>query len=79
MFKKYPSVRKTYSTSHKGDGCKKKEKISESKTKKLAYFNNLKKKQQNQGHKKWCYAESFMSLTISNIGTTALCFEILSF
>ena len=33
---------------------KKKEKISESKTTALTYFDNLKKKQQDQGSKNWC-------------------------
>ena len=33
---------------------KKKEKISESKTTTLTYFDNLKKKQQDQGSKNWC-------------------------
>ena len=42
--KKYSSVRKSYSTSRKGiGGRKKKEKISKSETKTLMYFDNLKK------------------------------------
>ena len=42
----HPSVRKGYSTSDKGiGGCKKKAKISKSKTTTLTYFDNLKKKQ----------------------------------
>ena len=39
------------------------------------YFDNLKKKQQDQGGESWCWAESFMSLTISNLGITAFYFE----
>ena len=74
--KKYSSVRKSYSTSRKGiGGRKEKEKISKSKITALTYFDNLKKKQQDQGSKNWCYTESFMSLTISNLRTTAFCFE----
>ena len=73
---KYSSVRKSYSTSRKGiGGRKEKEKISKSKITALTYFDNLKKKQQDQGGKNWCYTESFMSLTISNLRTTAFCFE----
>ena len=76
LWHNYPSVGEGYSTSCKGiGGHKKKAKISKSKTTILAYFDNLKKKQQNQGGKNWCYTESFMSLTISNIRTTAFCFE----
>ena len=41
----------------------------------LTYFDNLKKKQQDQGSKSWQYTESFMSLTISNLRTTAFYFE----
>ena len=42
----YPSVPKSYSTSHKGNGgCKKKDKVSKSKTTTLMHFDNLKKKQ----------------------------------
>ena len=56
----YPSVRKSYSTSRKGiAGCKKTEKISNSKTTTLTYFDNLKKKQQDQGGKNWYYTQSF--------------------
>ena len=55
----YPSVLKSYSSSCKGiGGHKKKEKIIKSKTTTLAYFDNLKKNQQNQGGKNWCYTES---------------------
>ena len=58
--KKYTSVRKSYSTSCKGiGGCKKTEKISKSKTTTLTYFDNLKKKQQDQGGKNWYYTQSF--------------------
>ena len=39
------------------------------------HFDNLKKRQQDQDGKNWCYTESFMSLTISNLRTTAFCFE----
>ena len=50
----YPSVRKSYSTSSKAiGGCKNKEKIK-SKTTTLTYFDNLKKKQQDQAGKNWC-------------------------
>ena len=74
--KKYSSVRKSYSTSRKGiGGRKEKEKISKSKTTTLTYFDNLKKRQQDQHGKNWRYSESFMSLTISNLRTTAFCFE----
>ena len=50
-------------------------KINKSKITALSCFDNLKKKQQNQGTKNWCYTERFMSLTISNIRTTAFYFE----
>ena len=51
---KYLSVWKSFSTSCKSiGGRKKKEKISESKTTTLTYFDNLKKKQQDQGSKSW--------------------------
>ena len=70
--KKYSRVRKSYSTCRKGiGGCKKKEKISKSETRTLTYFDNLKKKQQDQGNQNWC----FISLTISNLRTTAFYFE----
>ena len=73
---KNSSVRKSYSTSRKGiGGRKEKEKISKSKTTTLMHFDNLKKRQQDQDGKNWCYTESFMSLTISNLRTTAFCFE----
>ena len=72
----YPSVQKRYSTSRKDIGGHKKiDKNSKIKTTTLTYFHNLKKKQQDQGGKCWCYAESFMSLTISNLKTTALFFK----
>ena len=72
----YPSVRKSYSTSRKGIGdCKKKDKSSKSIITTLTYFENLKKKQQDQGGKNGCYTESFMPVTISNLRTTAFCFE----
>ena len=74
--KKYSSVRKSYSTSRKGiGGRKEKEKISKSKTTTLTHFDNLKKRQQDQDGKNWSYTGSFMSLTISNLRTTAFCFE----
>ena len=41
-------------------GHKKKEKISKSKTTTMTFLYNLKKKQQYQGDKNWCYTESFM-------------------
>ena len=70
--KKYSRVRKSYSTIRKGiGGPKKKEKISKSETTTLTYFDNLKKKQQDQGSKNWC----FISLTIPNLRTTAFYFE----
>ena len=56
-------------------GRKKKEKISKSETVTFTYFDNLKKKQQDQGSTNWCYTESFMSLTISSLRTTVFCFE----
>ena len=72
----YPSVRKSYSTSRKDIGdCKKKDKSSKSIITTLTYFENLKKKQQDQGGKNGCYTESFMPVTISNLRTTAFCFE----
>ena len=72
----YPGAPKSYSTSHNGiGGCKREEKISKSKTRTLTYFDSLKKKQQDQGSKNWCCTENFMSLTNSNLRTTAFCFE----
>ena len=69
-------VTKNYSTSHIGiGGCKKEEKISKSKTITVTYFDGLKKKQQDQGGKNWCCTENYVSLTISNLRTTAFCFE----
>ena len=57
----YPSFRKSYSTSCKSiGGHKKKEKISKSKTTTMTFLYNLKKKQQYQGGKNWCYTESVM-------------------
>ena len=50
-------------------------KNSKSKTTTLTYFDNLKKKQRDQGGKNCCQIETFMSLTISNLRTTAFCFE----
>ena len=50
-------------------------KISKSKTTTLTYFDNLKKKQQDQGGKDWCYTKSFMSLTISYLRATAISVE----
>ena len=57
------------------DGHQKKEQNSKIKTTTLTYFDNLKKKQQDQGGKSWCYTESLMSMTISNLRPTALYFE----
>ena len=55
--KKYTSFRKSYSISHKDiGGCNKTEKNSKSKT---TTFDNLKKKQQDQGGKNWYYTQSF--------------------
>ena len=39
------------------------------------YFDNLKKKPQDQGGKDWCYTKCFMSLTISTLRATVLSFE----
>ena len=72
----YCSVRKSYSISRKEIGDhKKKEQNSKIKTTTLAYFDNLKKKQQDQGGKCWWYPESLMSLTVSNLRTTGFYFE----
>ena len=72
----YPSIPKHYSTSPNGiGGRKKEEKICKSKTTTLTYFDSLKKKQQDQGGKSWCCTENFVSLTNSNLRTTALGFE----
>ena len=55
-------AQKSYSTGHKGiGGHKKKLKISENKTTTLRCFNNLKKRQQDQGGKNWCYTERFVT------------------
>ena len=53
---------------------RKKKKNSKSKTATLMCFDNLRKKQQDHGSKN-DHTESFMSLTTSNIRTTAFCFE----
>ena len=59
----YPSLRKSYLTSPKGiGGRKKKGKISKSKATTLAFFVNLKKKQQDPSSKNWSYFGSFMPL-----------------
>ena len=72
----YPSVQKSYWTSCKDiGGHKKREQSSKNKTTTLMDFDNLKKKQQDQGGKSWCYTENLMSVTISNLRTTALYFE----
>ena len=63
----YRSFQKSYSTSCKGIGGYKNKKT-------LTFLYNLKKKQQYQGGKNWCYTESSMLLTISNLRTTAFCF-----
>ena len=39
------------------------------------FFDNLKKKQQDQSSKNWCTAETFMSLTISNLRISVFCSE----
>ena len=74
----YSSFWKSYSTSCKGiGGHKKKEEIGKSKTTTLTFLYNLKKKQQHQGGKNWCYTESFMLLAISNLRTLSFwAFEI---
>ena len=65
--KKYTNVRKSYSTSRKGIGGRKKtEKISKAKTTTLTYFDNLKKKQQDQGGKNWYYAESLVTKNLKS-------------
>ena len=70
-----PSFRKTYSTSRKSiGGHKKKEKNSKTKTTALTFLCNLKKKPEYQDGENWCYTDSFMSLAISNLRTTAICF-----
>ena len=56
-------------------GCKKKGQSSKNKTTTLTYFDNLKKKQQDQSGKSLCYTERLMSVAISNLRTTALYFE----
>ena len=56
------SVRKSYSTGYKDiGGHKKKEKISKSKNPTLRCFDNLKKRQQDQGGKNWCYTKRFVT------------------
>ena len=72
----YTSYWKSYSTGHKGiGGHKKKEKNSKSKNKTLRYFDNLKKKQQDQSSKNWCYTESFVTDNLKSQNSTAFCFE----
>ena len=58
---------------------RKRKKLVKVKPQHLTYFDNLKKKQQDQGSKNQCYIESFTSLTISNFRTTAVCFEYTKF
>ena len=80
---KYPSLRKSYSTSRKGiGGREKKEKISKSKTTTLTYFliiwkrnNKIKAVKTCVLHKLLTCTESFMLLTVSNLRTTVFCFE----
>ena len=55
----HPSVRKSYSAGRKSISGRQKKEVSKSKTTSLTYFNNLKKKQQDQGGKTWCYTLSF--------------------
>ena len=57
----------------------KRKKISKSKTTTMTFLYNLKKKQQYQGDKNWCYTESFMfwQSQISELLRSVL--EILSF
>ena len=54
---------------------RKKEKKFKSETLTLRYFDNLKKKQHDQGGKNWCYTQSFKSLT-SNIITSFMSSQI---
>ena len=55
-------MRKSYSTSRKSiGGRKKKEKNSKSETATLTYFDNLKKKQQDQGGRNWCYGNFYVT------------------
>ena len=72
----YPSVQKGYSTSHKGIGhWKKIAKISRSKTATLTYFDNLKKKQQDQGSNSWCYAFVMLKFYVTgNFKSQNYCF-----
>ena len=73
--KKYSSVQKSYLTSRKGIGDrKKKEKNSKSESTSLTYFDNLKKKQQDQGSKNWCYRRFYVTDNL-NFRPTAFYFE----
>ena len=56
-------------------GPKEKRKKFKSETLTLRYFDNLKKKQHDQGGKNWCYTQSFKSLT-SNIITSFMSSQI---
>ena len=73
------SARKCYSTGQKGIGGHKKNiKNSKSKTTTLRCFDNLKKRQQDQGGKNLCYTEKFV---IDNIKSHNYCtvLKMLSF
>ena len=52
----YSCVRKSYSTTRKGIGDRKERVISYSKTTMLTYFDKLKKKQQDQGGRYFCFS-----------------------
>ena len=53
------SVQKSYSTSRKGTGGRKKKEKNRNKTTTLEYFDNLKKKQ--LGGKNWCYRKFYIT------------------
>ena len=72
----YPSVQKGYSTSPKGiGGCKKIAKISKNKITTLTYFDNLKKKQEYQRSKSWCYTFMVLRFNVTdNLKSRNYCF-----
>ena len=71
--KKYTNVRKSYSTSRKGIGGRKKtEKISKAKTTTLTYFDNLKKKSNKTKAVKTGIMLKVWSPKISNLRTKLL-------
>ena len=55
--------------------ARKRKKLVKVKAQRWTYFDNLKIKQQDQGSENWCYTESFLSETISNLRTTEFYFE----